>query len=1296
MTVGGGDPAAFAGTSRFQILRLLGQGGVGVVFEALDREQKAHVALKTLRVVSPEALLRFKREFRALQDLDHPNLVRLGELIEEAGSWFFTMDLVEGTDLLSFVRLASLDRRDPADVATQGPLPSAAGSFAPASLGPTLSPAPTLSPPPTATLTLAPPRSGRGVADLYTGETMGTGAAPAPERLAQPGLRLYSETRLRHAFAQLAEGLDALHRARLVHRDVKPSNVLVTRDGRVVILDFGLATEVADVSDEGVMGMGTIAFMAPEQWEGAVPQPASDWYAVGVALYLALTGSLPFGGKTRTELAAKKLHAQPPPPHTLCADIPPDLEELCLALLRRDPAARPGGAEIVRRLREAPASGGSSPAGAVKTAASTFLGREAELTALSCALADARHGTVAVLVTGESGMGKSTLVRRFRELAVQEDDVLVLAGRCHERESVPYKAVDGIVDALSRHLRRLPTAEVVALLPAGIGALSQVFPVLRQVQAIASRATAEPLAERMELRRHVFGALRDLFARVGERWRLVVLIDDLQWADSDSMALLAQVLRPPGPRLLLVATQRGPAASTVSLGEREPRHIHIGALPTGQALELAMRYLGEVGAARPELAEAIAREAAGHPLFIAELVRHLADGAEGAAAAPTPLRLDDALRLRIARLDDETRRVLELVAVASVPLAQSFLAEVLDLPFAELVRHVATLRAGRLLRTAGARPADRAEPYHDRISESLRAGLPAEVASAWHLRLARALEPLPGSSPELLSTHWAGAGELRRAAEHAIRAAEEANQALAFARSARLYRRALELYAALGDASRTYALEVLLAGALVNAGQSREAALVYADAATRAPEAEAADLRRRSGEAYLVSGQVDQGMATMAALLEQAGMGLPRTRAGTLLSIGASRMHVALRGLDTKIVEEADVDPGLLLKMDIAWAAGMGLAYVDIIQSNWFQQRFLLLSLRTGERRRLVRGLLCEAVYIAAGGSRTRARTDALLARLAGMGASIDRPYERGWIALAGALCAYLGGDYPRMMECAAGALPDLERAGFSSSWELDTMRVMLVTSQFMTGQTRAMVERSDEFIRAARDRGDHYEGTLLRTGIPGYAWLVRGDPRTARHMAEDAIAGWSRRGTIVHTVLDLAARAAIDLYEDPDGDAAWRRTQAAWPALRRAFLLSYQIGRVNNLELRGRAAVAAARSAPPAQATALRRAAARDAAAITREGMPPSAPLAAAIRAALQHQTGDAEGAVRCLRAATVGFETASMALHAHAARRRLGVLLGGDEGRGLVESSDAFMTSQAIVEPARLTQMLMPGFGS
>src|SRR5262249_28109729 len=94
----------FRGTRRFEILRRLGAGGMGVVYEAIDREKSTHVALKTLRHMNPEGVFRFKNEFRALQDVQHPNLVSLDELIEEEGQWFLTMELVNGCDFLAFVR----------------------------------------------------------------------------------------------------------------------------------------------------------------------------------------------------------------------------------------------------------------------------------------------------------------------------------------------------------------------------------------------------------------------------------------------------------------------------------------------------------------------------------------------------------------------------------------------------------------------------------------------------------------------------------------------------------------------------------------------------------------------------------------------------------------------------------------------------------------------------------------------------------------------------------------------------------------------------------------------------------------------------------------------------------------------------------------------------------------------------------------------------------------------------------------------------------------------------------------
>src|SRR5690349_19282174 len=97
-------PGRVLGNGRFEVLARIGQGGAGVVYEVMDRHSKTHLALKTLRYGGPYELAALKREFRAVQDIAHPNLVRLDELFEEEGAWFFTMELVHGTDWLSFVR----------------------------------------------------------------------------------------------------------------------------------------------------------------------------------------------------------------------------------------------------------------------------------------------------------------------------------------------------------------------------------------------------------------------------------------------------------------------------------------------------------------------------------------------------------------------------------------------------------------------------------------------------------------------------------------------------------------------------------------------------------------------------------------------------------------------------------------------------------------------------------------------------------------------------------------------------------------------------------------------------------------------------------------------------------------------------------------------------------------------------------------------------------------------------------------------------------------------------------------
>jgi serine/threonine protein kinase/tetratricopeptide (TPR) repeat protein len=456
----------FAGNLRFGLVRRIGAGGIGLVYEAMDREYGTHVAVKTLQRLDGEALLRFKNEFRMLQGLHHPNLVRLGELFEEGGHWFFSMELLDGVDFMTYVAERDRDSGSLRGITGSGnqhdtvPYSKREALRYPSSqtdqdLLPRDSDTWLIRPSEPSTVALSPQTIQRMAA--MQGE---------PENLSAGPLigHVFDETRLRDSLRQLAEGLSALHRAGMVHRDIKPHNVMVCAN-RVVLLDFGLVSEERPWhrhdSEEGLV-LGTPTYMAPEQAAGHAATPASDWYAVGTMLYQALTGRRPFEGQVGQILMEKQCR-EPVPPSRRVVDpetVPRDLEMLCMQLLQRDPTSRPTGAEVLDVLaggvpEELQDNSASMPMLGTDTEID-LIGRVHELEALRGAFAACAPGhPMLALVSGISGMGKTALVEHFARTVRDQDDALVLRGRCYEREAVPYKAFDGTIDELSRYLSRL-------------------------------------------------------------------------------------------------------------------------------------------------------------------------------------------------------------------------------------------------------------------------------------------------------------------------------------------------------------------------------------------------------------------------------------------------------------------------------------------------------------------------------------------------------------------------------------------------------------------------------------------------------------------------------------------------------------------------------------------------------------------------------------------------------------------------------------------------------------------------
>jgi eukaryotic-like serine/threonine-protein kinase len=1103
----------FGGNDRFQLVRVLGRGGMGVVYEALDLRDNRTVALKLLPNITPDRLLRFKREFRAATELHHENLVRLHELIGTPECWFFTMELVHGEDILSYVRGYPVSREREEDV---DPLSVTSASDA---------------------------------------------TAPASMSTAVP-LDPTEELRLRRCLAQLASGLRALHEAGSIHRDVKPSNVLVTREGRVVLLDFGLAS--LSSHDTTLFGAGTPLYMAPEQANGPVTM-AADWYAFGVLMFELLTGTLPFHGAPQLVLLAKQ-GGSAPVVRARNSAAPRDLASLCDALLSVSPEHRPSGNEILQCLRRTDSGLRETPV-RNPPRVSSVLGREREERTLEITIAEVRRNErpIAMMVRGDSGIGKSTLVRGFADALLEQRAALVFSGRCYERELVPYKAIDDIFDALSQWLRHQRSSEVEALLPRHAGVLAQVFPVLARVSALARADRPAPTVDPQELRTALFGAARELLVNIARQHPLLLVIDDLHWADRDSLALLSDVCASHSPaRIMLLCTVRTNMGADDRLlaPSVDERALALGALSESSSALLAEQLLR---AADLEGVDAVrvGAESGGHPLFLRELVRQLASPGD----RPEVLTLESMLRDRMSTMSPSAQRALRSIALAGAPRAAAVIGEATGLDADALAAARAELRAAGFLHVSGYGERELLDVSHDRVRHAARSELDPEEARALHARLAEILARQDDSAGA--AVHFRDAGEPVRAARHHLRAAERASAAFAFVDSVGHFQAAL----ALGSfaVEQRQAVRVQLADALSNAGRGRAAAELYRLAAQHSEPALALELKRRAARELTRSGYLEEGRQVAGEVLAQAGLGFARV---PLFGLVLRRIQIRLRGLRYR---ERQALARRLERIDLVWSLSTALVMTDHIQGAYLQARGLLLALRAGDAARVARAIAAEAAFYAGFGARAQPRVYRLIDRAEATAARLGEPRLIASVSLMAGIAAHLGGRFAEAKSHLERADSLLRERCAGAWWELDSCKQFWLESCFYLGELTSFPEAVSTGLKEAEERGLLYAQANLRTGLPNAGWLIRDEPERAVEASANALKQWSRRGFHVQHWYQLVSDTQAELYLG-HGKAAHARVEAGWPGLRRSHLRRISHTQIIATHLRARAALAAAR----------------------------------------------------------------------------------------------------------------------
>jgi hypothetical protein len=1237
---------------RYQVVRRIGAGGMGVVYEADDLERGQKVALKTISNPDVEKIYQLKREFRALADLSHPNLVALYDLVVAADSCFFTMELLDGVDLLAHLWGKKVE--DPAELAitTANTLPLAP-------------PAP---PPPT-----GPVR----------------GAGPAITQ-SSPQATPCDLDRLRLALPQLARGLHALHGAGKIHRDVKPSNIQVTSDGRVVLLDFGLVAELERRQGSDGMIVGTVAYMAPEQCAGDVQlTAAADWYGVGVVLFQALTGRLPFEG-VPTRVLFEKQTEPAPRPSLLVQHIPRDLDDLCAELLEREPGDRPTGAQLLRRLGVADSDRGVTPLVSISREGG-FTGRDAELAMLEAALVPlaAKRASVA-LVRAPSGMGKTSLVARFLErLRTTRPDAVLLRGRCLDREDVPYKAIDHLIDELSDWWLERTPKEAQALLPRDAYLLPTLFPVLDRVPAIADAPRTRIVADPQARRTHAFDALRETLQRLGDRHTVVLFLDDMQWVDRDTTALLADLMRAPDPPpvLLVLSTRADGSEPVVELVRRMDavqRLIDLGPLSDDAAVAIAVSHLGEDNR---ETAEQLVREADGSPLFLIELTRYLHGRSLGQIAGKG---LDAMLAERIDNLGEAARMVAELAAVAGEPLTRTLLAQVSGVPAAELSRQLSLLRAQRVVRMSGSRAEDTIEPYHARVRSAVLAQLAADRRARHHRALATALSGK--GTAEQLARHWYGAGDLEHAAGHARRAGDEARAKLDFDLSSRWYAIALE--GPQWTEAEGRGLRTQLADALADAGRPRDAAEQFLVAASGADAATTLELRRRAAGSLLQSGYVAEGLELTRTVLAGVGLTMARTPRRGLFWMVVRRAWLRIRGLGFRSRSLAEISQAELTRVDVCEGVSFGLALVDTFRSMDFSTRFLLSALRLGERWRVSRAIALETDFLAATAKSERAVR--LLDRLEQLTATLDElPAAPQLMTTRGFVDFFVHSQFRRALASFTDAIASYRAVVGRAGFELDTVSMFCCWSLYYLGEIGELSRRVPAMAEAAARNGNRYTAVTLRCAFP-IAWLARVEPDAIEAELDAALGSWTRTdGSYqLQHLFALCSRLDLALYRGRPEDVT-PRIAPEWKQIRRSLVDRPPL---QGLVLRStllRHAIACANQAPAGSSR--RRDALAEARAhlrsFPRKSVPVIAYCATMFEGLIAEVEGRPEEAIARYRAALPGLGETETHLFEHAVHDRLGRLIGGDEGATLRRNVHRWLTDESVREPDTMLGMLLPG---
>ena len=565
---------------------------------------------------------------------------------------------------------------------------------------------------------------------------------------------------------QLLQALAYLHQRQIIHRDLKPANVLVTMDGQVKVLDFGLAlsAEYAKQKSEGFSG--TLSYMAPEVLRGEVVTARSDLYAFGVIAYEMLSGQHPFPQENLSLRMMDILNTEPTFDY-FNAQITPVLSRL----LAKDPDHRYEDADtVIQEFKNATGYQQPLETLAIRESylqAARFVGREEEIVQLEqfAKEAIAGHGNIC-LIAGESGVGKSRLLGELRIRTLIEN-VLVLRGQAVSEGSNPYHVWQDI-------LRWLAILSEITQQEASV--LKDIVPDIEDVlqSPIPNAQELSPQAARERLSMVIIS----LFERLDRA--VILMLQDLHWAGEESIALIQRLSSTIQNRpILILGSYRNDEKPDLPSRIPAGQIIQLERFDREQIAALSESILGRVGR-KTEIVEFLKRETDGNVFFVVEVVRALAEEAgelSKIATMPLPEKITSGgivaiLRQRLQHLSEDVFALLRLAAVRGRELDLPILSRVA--PEVDQQHWLLTCANALILEVEE----ERWSFTHDKLREQILYDLekePEQLRSLHH-QIAEAIEAVHANDTNqlaALSHHWTQAGVADKAAYYSEQAAQQ-------------------------------------------------------------------------------------------------------------------------------------------------------------------------------------------------------------------------------------------------------------------------------------------------------------------------------------------------------------------------------------------------------------------------------------------------------------------------------------------------------------------------------------------